>query len=244
MTAGWHVWRVALIGHAVLVVIVAGLQYATNQLGLLPLIALMFLGQPWEQIPRMLLIVPPDDPEIFALMVTTPAVLNVVIHGLIWRVCRPRLSRSEVRVGTGGQDTPPRHTRRYWYAAAALCVVGVLVAAAIAWATVFRLSGTQVDRVVLADGEYELVVEHWTTMIDHAYDVKIRRSGGFFPREELVWRSLADYGPPNARFTGQSQIEITTNEGVGQPPEVYRSSFEPETLEVSPVHCLMIEDYC
>lgn len=85
----------------------------------------------------------------------------------------------------------------------------------------------------VADGDRRLlVVEGRDLAIDPAYAVVLRAGGGPFEQESLVYQGWPEGPAPNGvRFvdTGTVEVEVGSNCR-------YRSSVEPGTLAIEPVH--------
>jgi hypothetical protein len=96
-----------------------------------------------------------------------------------------------------------------------------------------------VDEVASA-GDERLVVVEGHAFVDVVYSVRLRAGSGPLAQEALVWQGLADGAPPSeVRFAGEGVVEVVASGVCG-----YRSTFDPVTLDVDPVHRPLRLDGC
>ncbi|MFI0351779.1 hypothetical protein [Actinomadura sp. 9N407] len=103
-------------------------------------------------------------------------------------------------------------------------------------------SGVTQQRVSSPGGRYELLVIDGAgfVSIDREIDVRIRAANKMFVQESLVWDGLEEgKAPETVRFSGAHAIEIVADDGCR-----YRSTFDPDTLAVRPVHRMGYEPGC
>jgi hypothetical protein len=135
-----------------------------------------------------------------------------------------------------------RSAVRVLVAAVAVLVVavwGVFVWASLAispgLAVLEEVPGPPASRLRLA------VVEAETFATDgQAYSVRLRAGSGPLTQDSPVWVGLGDGArPATVRFADERTVEVVTGDGCG-----YRSTVDPVTLTVDPVHRPLRLDGC
>lgn len=98
----------------------------------------------------------------------------------------------------------------------------------------------RVVRDVPSGGDERLVLIEGRAFVDVVFSVRLRSGSGPFAQESLVWQGLGGGAPPTElRFAPQRTVEVVAAELCG-----YRSTFDPLTLDVEPVHRPLRLDGC
>ena len=130
------------------------------------------------------------------------------------------------------------------FLAGAIGLLVALVWAALVWATIAISPGLQVLSEVAGPPDSRLrlaVVEVETLATDGpAYSVRLRAGSGLLTQDSPVWVGLGEGAQPaEARFTDDRTVEVVSSAGCG-----YRSTVDPVTLAVDPVHRPLRLDGC
>ena len=150
-------------------------------------------------------------------MLVTLAILLVTVLGV--RLLRGRLARVVAGV-LGG-----------------LVAVGWL---GLVWLAVSFAGDERVEEVVPSGGRLSLVLVRGHAFAEPVYSVRLRAGSGPFAQESTVWQGLGEGAPPTGfRFREGDIVEVVAAQFCG-----YRSSFDPVTLDVDPVHRPLRLDGC
>lgn len=154
---------------------------------------------------------------VYSAVLVTLAILLVTVLGV--RLLRGRLAR-----GVAG-------------------VLGALVAVGwlgLVWLAVEFAGREQVEQRIGPDGRVSLVLVRGQAFADPVYSVRLRAGSGPFAQESLVWLGLAEGAAPTGfRFADGDVVEVIAAEFCG-----YRSTYDPVTLDVEPVHRPLRLDGC
>jgi hypothetical protein len=124
-------------------------------------------------------------------------------------------------------------------------VLGAVLAAGWAVLAWFAIQLTGPNRLVAeVEGTDRrlVVVENSAFAIDPTYAVLVRAGSGPLEQESLVWQGLAEGAAPSeVRFRDAAEVEV---EVLLQPGCGYRSTVDPVTLTVDPVHRPIRLDGC
>ncbi|WP_181779099.1 hypothetical protein [Pseudonocardia pini] len=126
----------------------------------------------------------------------------------------------------------------------ALGLLVALVWAVFVWASIAISPGLAVVSEVAGPDGSRLrlaVVEVETLAMDApAYSVRLRAGSGLLTQDSPVWVGLSEGAPPTGvRFVDERTVDVVAGEGCG-----YRSTVDPVTLTVDPVHRPLRLDGC